>query len=396
MKEILADGQPRYVRSIYYGIQVIARYDCVGSFEGILGGDRLFLCVTRHEPRAIAGNELDGVRVVEPRTNYLGTLAKLTPSERGLLALIAEGRSIQEAATALGKSIHTVNEQRRALGKKLGVQDRVALAEIARHAGLKQGDQDLSSLQHLARRPPATAGPPVDPGRLRKVLLGTPGFVGALWRALDGDPFTAFQVLLPDSTLLHANLNVVRMFVPELGGVAALLNKRYDEVAPPELVRDRMDVIKSVAQFHRARLQRSIYQGEQIVTRLEYCAPVAGIDAARGLVLLVARRTPAEVLDRAPAHVRRLIVDPGVHRLGAIGALTAREREVLALIGNGLSNRQIAMRLHRTEDTVEDHRQKIGEKLGISDRVRLAEVAQRAGLTLRDAGAPSVDKLSRG
>lgn len=234
----------------------------------------------------------------------------------------------------------------------------------------------------------------MDAAHLRAVLLRSPGCSPALWRALQDDPFTAFQVLLPDSTILHANHNVVRMFVPELGRVEALLNKRYDEVAPLELVRERMDVIQSVARTRRPRMQRSIYQGEQTFTRLEYCGPVPCVGAPKGLVLLVARRTPSEVLDRVPARIRRQITDPGVHRLGALASLTTREREVLALIGSGLANKQIALRLHRTEDTIEDHRQTIGEKLGITDRIRLAELARRAGLTLRDAGASSVESLT--
>ncbi len=64
---------------------------------------------------------------------------------------------------------------------------------------------------------------------------------------------------------------------------------------------------------------------------------------------------------------------------------------MLALIGEGLSNRQIAFRLHRTEDTVEDHRRAIGRKLHIDDRVKLAEVARQAGLALEDADTPSAD-----
>jgi len=79
--------------------------------------------------------------------------------------------------------------------------------------------------------------------------------------------------------------------------------------------------------------------------------------------------------------------------MGVIAALSPREREVLALIGEGLSNKQIALRLHRTEDTVEDHRRKIGIKLKIGDRVKLADVARQAGLSVEDADRPSLQEL---
>lgn len=393
LRDILADGKPRYVRSIYFGLQVITRYDMIGALPGVAGGERVFLCVTRHEPRTLGSNTLDGVTVVEPKLHHLGPLARLTPRELELLALVAEGMSITEIAETLQKSVHTVNEQRLSLGRKLGAQDRVRLAEIARDAGLKRSDIHLSSIEHL-EKPVAKSRTEVLPrARLKEVGCATPSFRHALWRALNDDPFTAFQVLQPDSTMLHVNLNVVRIFVPELGKVDALLGKRYDEVAPRSLVQDRMDIIRSVAQFHRARFQRSIYGGVQTITRLEYASPIPEAGAPKGMVLLASRPTPADVVARLPAHARRLIVTPHMHRMGAIASLSPREREVLALIGEGLSNKQIAQRLHRTEDTVEDHRRKIGIKLKISDRVKLADVARQAGLTVEDADRPSLNRL---
>lgn len=393
LRDILADGEPRYVRSIYFGLQVITRYDLIGTLPGVAGGERVFLCVTRHEPRALGSGTLDGVRIVEPKLHHLGPLARLTPRELELLALVAEGMSITEIAETLQKSVHTVNEQRLSLGRKLGAQDRVRLAEIARDAGLKRGDIHLTSLEHLKKPVDRARTETLPRARLRDVGCASPAFRHALWRALNDDPFTAFQVLRPDSTMLHVNMNVVRVFVPELGRVEALLGKRYDEVAPPSLVQDRMDIIRSVAQFHKARFQRSIYGGVQTITRLEYGGPVPEAGAPKGMVLLASRPTPADVVARLPAHARRLIVTPHMHRMGVIAALSPREREVLALIGQGLSNKQIAQRLHRTEDTVEDHRRKIGVKLKISDRVKLADVARQAGLTLEDADRPSLQEL---
>jgi DNA-binding CsgD family transcriptional regulator len=54
-------------------------------------------------------------------------------------------------------------------------------------------------------------------------------------------------------------------------------------------------------------------------------------------------------------------------RQDALG-LTARERQVLQLIDQGLSNREIATSLHRSERTVENHVAALLTKLGVSDR----------------------------
>lgn len=63
-----------------------------------------------------------------------------------------------------------------------------------------------------------------------------------------------------------------------------------------------------------------------------------------------------------------------------IETLTAREREVIELIGAGLKNRQIAERLVISEATVRHHLTSIFGKLGVEDRFDLALFAYRHGL----------------
>jgi DNA-binding NarL/FixJ family response regulator len=60
--------------------------------------------------------------------------------------------------------------------------------------------------------------------------------------------------------------------------------------------------------------------------------------------------------------------------------LTARETEVVKLVAEGLSNRQIAEELVISEKTVQRHRANIMEKLGMHDRVELTRYAIRSGL----------------
>ena len=62
--------------------------------------------------------------------------------------------------------------------------------------------------------------------------------------------------------------------------------------------------------------------------------------------------------------------------------LSAREREIVALVAQGLKNKEVAERLFITEQTVKNHLHNIFDKLGVSDRLELAlyEVQKGSGL----------------
>lgn len=61
--------------------------------------------------------------------------------------------------------------------------------------------------------------------------------------------------------------------------------------------------------------------------------------------------------------------------------LTGREREVLALVGAGLANKQIARRLGISEKTVKAHLTSVFHRIGVTDRTQAALWAERHGIT---------------
>ena len=71
------------------------------------------------------------------------------------------------------------------------------------------------------------------------------------------------------------------------------------------------------------------------------------------------------------------IVDPEISK---IESLTEREREVIALIGEGLKNKQVGERLFISETTVTHHLSSVFSKLDVSDRLELIIYAFRHGL----------------
>jgi DNA-binding CsgD family transcriptional regulator len=106
---------------------------------------------------------------------------------------------------------------------------------------------------------------------------------------------------------------------------------------------------------------------------------VAGAEARTALTVFedLGARLDA---DAAAALMRELGVKPIRTGPKNVGRLTKREQEVLVLLGEGLSNPEIAGRLFLSRKTVEHHVARILSKLGLRGRAEAAALAARSGL----------------
>ena len=193
---------------------------------------------------------------------------------------------------------------------------------------------------------------------LRSFLAGRPdlevvGEAGDVDSAIRAAVDTAPDVVLLDLVL------------PGGGGVAALQRLAQLDPAP------RVLVLTSFAGDEQAlaavRAGAAGWLGKDV--------PPPELEAA---IRTVARG--GSVLDGAVAE--RLLSEMGSSSGGDAGLdrLTAREREVLAQLGLGRTNRQLAQELFVSEKTVKTHVSSILTKLGLTDRTQAALYAVRHGL----------------
>jgi DNA-binding NarL/FixJ family response regulator len=140
-----------------------------------------------------------------------------------------------------------------------------------------------------------------------------------------------------------------------------------------------------------------------ILTTFDLDEHVFGALTAGASGFLLKDATPEEIVQAvrvvaageallAPAVTTRLVREyasrptTGKPRPGLLESLTDREREVLVLVAQGLSNSEIAGRLVVSPLTAKTHVSRILAKLGLRDRTQLVVAAYEAGLVVPGQG----------
>jgi DNA-binding NarL/FixJ family response regulator len=211
-------------------------------------------------------------------------------------------------------------------------------------------------------------------------------------------------VLVDDEHLVRAGLRLILESEDDLevvgeaddgGGAVEVVTATDPDVVLMDIQMPGMDGLEATRQI--VALGREESSRVLILTTFEldeyvYDALRAG---ASGFLL---KRTPATELVNAirvvaegeallaPSVTRRLIDEFARRPRGdrpspeALDDLTAREREVLELVAQGMSNREIAAQLFVSEGTVKTHIKRIFYKLGLRDRTQAVILAYDVGL----------------
>jgi len=213
-------------------------------------------------------------------------------------------------------------------------------------------------------------------------------------------------LLADDDALLRAGLAVVLDTVPDIEVVAEAADglevlERSRTHAPDVILMDvRMpgiDGIEATRRLVTTQPDTKIL----ILTTFQHDEYVWGALSAGASGFLLKRASPERLIDAVrvvaagdalldPAVTRALIsqyiggpsgLSPPSGEDVIVDQLTERERQVLALIGQGRSNREIADLLVIAESTAKTHVKRIMAKIGVHDRAQAVVFAYRSGLT---------------
>jgi DNA-binding NarL/FixJ family response regulator len=202
---------------------------------------------------------------------------------------------------------------------------------------------------------------------LRGILRSSFGFEVVGECAHGGEVPAAVQALRPDVILMDARM-------PLVDGVRATRELRRRDDSPPVLALTTFDDDEVLAGMLRAGAAGFVLKGvpaEDLQRAVRVVAEGgAWLDpAVTGRVLAIYRSAPASGKAADPA---------------GLDTLTGREREVLTLIGHGMTNAEIAAELFVSEGTVKTHINHVFTKLQLRDRAAAVVFAFDHDLVTRD------------
>lgn len=210
-------------------------------------------------------------------------------------------------------------------------------------------------------------------------------------------------LLADDEAMIRAGVRAILSTAEDIEVVAEasdgreavdLALKHRPDVCLLDIRMPRLDGLQAAAELHRAAPATAVAMLTTF-SEDEYIASALGSGAAG---FLLKSGNPRELIAGvqavaeggaylSPSIARRVISRLGAGQLGKqatararVEELTAREREVLALVGAGLSNAEIAGRLHVVEGTVKAYVSQVLARLGFKNRVQAAILAYEAGL----------------
>ena len=164
--------------------------------------------------------------------------------------------------------------------------------------------------------------------------------------------------------------------IPALTPTVAILDGRLPDGSGIDVCREIRSEYPEVA----CLILTSFDDDEALFSAIMAGAAGYVLKEIRGTDLVGAIRTVASGQSLLSPSVTQRVLDrlrEGPKEDPVIAELSAREREILALVAEGLTNRQIGTRIHLSEKTVKNYVSSILDKLGLTSRTQAAVLAYK-------------------
>ncbi len=207
-------------------------------------------------------------------------------------------------------------------------------------------------------------------------------------------------LVVDDHEIVREGIRMVLATDPELEvvGVASSGEEAIEKVRELEPDVVLMDIgMPGLSGFEATRRIRESHPNTQVVALTVHDSEGYVFQMLQaGATGYVVKRAPAEdvIMAVKRAHQGEAVLHPSVAKLlikdylarvakgeeTSFDTLSDREREILKLIAEGLTNREIADKLYLSIKTVQAHRANLMRKLGMHDRTELVKYAIRKGI----------------
>jgi DNA-binding NarL/FixJ family response regulator len=221
-------------------------------------------------------------------------------------------------------------------------------------------------------------------------------------------------LLADDEEMIRAGVRAILSTADDIEVVAEaadghqaidLALKHHPDICLLDIRMPRLDGLQAAAELRRILPETAVAMLTTF-SEDEYIASALGSGAAG---FLLKSGNPRELIAGvqaiakggaylSPSVAQRVITRLGARQFGKqaiararVQELTTREREVLALVGAGLSNAEIARRLHVVEGTIKGYVSQILARLDLNNRVQAAILAYEAGLMDEEESSLSAD-----
>jgi DNA-binding CsgD family transcriptional regulator len=210
---------------------------------------------------------------------------------------------------------------------------------------------------------------------------------------------------VPAESLAQTGAERLAAIVGDTCVVSLLAGRSIEPIALADRLAEAVAVLTPMLHHRVPAGQRHELSGymERFGLAAEFIAPMRARGRVLGQVVMLRRGRPRPF---TPGELRVVQAVADVIALGLEGQrepaeapadpdtpapdkLSRREREILALLALGHTNREIAERVHLSVRTVEWHRARIQSKLHVTGRAALARIARQHGLV----GGSAVDPL---